>query len=171
MSKHNLRFLRNEVIEQVTAQRIREYESKSCTAVTFPVPVEEIIELQRLVRAAPVGDELLRYAVALVRGSRVGEPDAAEAATRLAWGAGPRAVQFLVLGAKARALMDGRPCVELDDLRALAKPVLRHRLVLSFESQTEGITPDDLVDQLLAATPTSDQSLRHDPRFRGVLAG
>ena len=134
--------------------------------------VEEIIELQRLVRTVPVSDELTRYAVALARGTRVGEPEALpSAATRLAWGAGPRAVQFLILGAKARALIAGRPCVEIDDLRALAKPVMRHRLVLSFQAESEGVSADDFVDELLAATPTHDESLRDDPRFRGVLAG
>ncbi|QDT68063.1 ATPase family associated with various cellular activities (AAA) [Planctomycetes bacterium MalM25] len=134
--------------------------------------VDEIVELQQLVRTTPIGDELVRYAVALVRGSRVGEPDAApDAAGRLAWGAGPRAVQFLILGAKTRALMDGRPCVAIEDLQALAKPVLRHRLVLNFQSESEGLSPDDVIDNLLSATPTRDESLRNDLRFRGVLAG
>lgn len=134
--------------------------------------VEEIIDLQQLVRSAPIGDDLVRYAVALVRGSRVGEPDAApDAAGKLAWGAGPRAVQFLILGAKARALMAGRPCVSIEDLQALAKPVLRHRLVLNFQTESEGLTSDDVIDGLLSATPTRDESLRNDPRFRGVLAG
>jgi MoxR-like ATPase len=134
--------------------------------------VEEIIALQKLVRTAPIGDDLVRYAVALVRGSRVGEPDAApDVASRLAWGAGPRAVQFLILGAKARALMAGRPCVAMDDLQALAKPVLRHRLLLNFQTESEGLTADDVIDGLLTATPTRDEKLRDDPRFRGVLAG
>jgi MoxR-like ATPase len=134
--------------------------------------VEEIVELQKFVRSAPIGDDLVRYAVALVRGSRVGEPDAApDAAGRLAWGAGPRAVQFLILGAKALALMAGRPCVALEDLQRLAKPVLRHRLLLTFHSESEGLTPDDVVESLLSSTPTRDESLKDDPRFRGVLAG
>ncbi len=134
--------------------------------------VEEILDLQKLVRTTPIGDDLVRYTVALVRGSRVGEPDAApEASGRLAWGAGPRAVQFLILGAKTRALMDGRPCVAIEDLQALAKPVLRHRIVLNFQTESEGLSPDDVIDGLLSATPTRDESLRNDPRFRGVLAG
>ncbi|MEQ8848431.1 MoxR family ATPase [Botrimarina sp.] len=133
---------------------------------------EEIVALQSLVRQTPIGDDLVRYTVALVRGSRVGEPDAApDAAGRLAWGAGPRAVQFLILGAKARALMAGRPCVEMDDLTALAKPVLRHRLLLNFQTESEGLSPDDVIEELLGATPTRDETLRNDPRFRGVLAG
>ncbi|TWT96102.1 ATPase family associated with various cellular activities (AAA) [Botrimarina colliarenosi] len=153
-----------EVAQRTTAGETAEVEAVS--------DVEEMIALQKLVRTTPVGDDLVRYAVALVRGSRVGEPDAApEAATRLAWGAGPRAVQFLILGAKARALMAGRPCVAIEDLQTLAKPVLRHRLLLNFQTESEGLTADDVIDGLLTATPTRDESLRDDPRFRGVLAG
>jgi len=155
--------------EMEVARRTTAGETRDIEAVAS---VDDIIDLQKLVRTAPIGDDLVRYAVALVRGSRAGEPDAApETAARLAWGAGPRAVQFLILGAKARALMNGRPCVEIDDLQALAKPVLRHRLVLSFQTESEGLTPDDVIEGLLTATPTRDESLRDDPRFRGVLAG
>ena len=70
----------------------------------------------------------------------------------LSWGAGPRACQALLLGAKARALLDGRPSASFDDIRAVAKPVLRHRLVASFTAESEGITTDAIVDTLLDAT-------------------
>jgi MoxR-like ATPase len=132
---------------------------------------EEVLSLQQLVRQTPISEELTRYAVALVRGTRVGQPEALSSAQeQLAWGAGPRAVQYLILGAKARALLNGRPYVALEDLQSLANPVLRHRLVLSFQAESEGVTPEDFIDQLLEATPTRNKTLADDPRFRGVLA-
>jgi MoxR-like ATPase len=154
--------------EVEVARRTTSPQSDEVAAV---LSVEEIVALQALVRAVPVSDHLMRYAVALARGTRVGEPEAIpQAAEWLAWGAGPRAVQFLLLGAKARALMNGRPYVELADVQALAHPVLRHRLVLSYRAESDGLTADDVVDALLDATPTREGALADDPRFRAVLA-
>lgn len=131
----------------------------------------EILELQTLVRTVPISDHLMRYTLALVRQTRVGEDGAADfAQEHLAWGAGPRAVQFLILGAKARALMLGRPHVASEDLQALAKPVLRHRLVVTFAAESEGITTDDVVQQLLDNTPVHEDELTHDPRFKRLFA-
>ena len=101
------------------------------TAVGEVAPVlgaEEILRLQRLVRQVPVSDHVVRYALSLVRQTRVGSdgiPDFVE--DLVGWGAGPRAVQFLILGGKARALLQGRFHVQVEDIQALAKPVLRHR--------------------------------------------
>lgn len=169
------RFMFKALVRYPTFEEEMEVARRTTTGTAAEVEsvasAEEIISLQELVRTAPISDDLVRYTVALVRGSRVGEPDAApDAVGRLAWGAGPRAVQFLILGAKSRALMAGRPCVAIEDIQALAKPVLRHRLVLNFQTESEGLTPDDVIDGLLSATPTRDESLRNDPRFRGVLA-
>jgi MoxR-like ATPase len=132
---------------------------------------DEIIELQRIVRQVPVSDHIIRYALALVRQTRVqeaGVPDFVR--EQLAWGAGPRAVQFLILGAKARSLLQGRTHVTCEDVRALAKPVLRHRLVLSFTAESEGVAPDDLIDQLTAITPTREDELTRDARFQEIFA-
>jgi MoxR-like ATPase len=132
---------------------------------------EEILELQRIVRAVPVSDHLIRYALSLTRQTRPGEPGAPQfVQERLNWGAGPRAVQFLILGAKARALLRGRTHVTIDDLQALVKPVLRHRLVLSFSAESEGVTADQVIDQLLAATPTKEDELTRDARFQKIFA-
>ena len=122
---------------------------------------EEIVELQRIVREVPVADELIRYALALVRQTRVDQPGVPDFVKEaVAWGAGPRAVQFLILGAKARALLDGNEThVSQRDLQALAKPVLRHRLVLSFTAESEGVTADTVVDRILEATPTNHDEL------------
>jgi MoxR-like ATPase len=89
---------------------------------------------------------------------------------QLAWGAGPRAVQFLVIGGKARALLQGRSHATCEDIQALARPVLRHRLVLSFTAESEGVTADQLIDRLLANTPTRTDELTADARFQKIFA-
>jgi MoxR-like ATPase len=140
-------------------------------AVEQVLTAEEILELQKLVREVPISDHLVRYAVALVRQTRLrGEDAPAYIGDRLAWGAGPRGVQFLILGAKARALLDGRTHVKEEDIQALAKPVLRHRLVLSFMAESEGITADRVIEDILQATPTKEDELTRDARFQKILA-
>jgi MoxR-like ATPase len=132
---------------------------------------EEILDLQRLVREVPVSDHVVRYALALVRQTRVREAGVPDfVADQLSWGAGPRAVQFLVLGAKARALLQGRTHVTCEDIQALAKPVLRHRLVLSFTAESEGVAADDLIERILAITPTREDELTRDARFQKIFA-
>ncbi len=111
---------------------------------------EEIQEYQSLVRSVPVAENVVEFAVRLVRLSRPGTPEAHQKAEEfLAWGAGPRAAQFLVLGAKARAALQGRPTPSLDDVRAVALPVLRHRLVTNFRAEAEGLSRDDLIQSFL----------------------
>jgi MoxR-like ATPase len=132
---------------------------------------EEVLDLQRIVRGVPVSDHLIRYALSLVRQTRVREPGAPEfVEDQLSWGAGPRAVQFLILGAKARALLNGRTHVACEDVQMLAKPVLRHRLVLSFTAESEGVTADDVIDRILALTPTREDELLRDARFQKIFA-
>jgi MoxR-like ATPase len=132
---------------------------------------EEILGLQELVRQVPISDHLIRYALALVRQTRVRENGAADfAREQLAWGAGPRAVQFLILGAKARALVRGRAHVEVEDIKQLAKPVLRHRLVVNFAAESDGVTSDNIIDRLLETTPTHEDELLHDDRFQKIFA-
>ena len=133
--------------------------------------IDEIIELQELVRAVPISDHIIRYTLAIVRQTRVREETAADfAREQLAWGAGPRAVQFLILGAKARALLQNRAHVTLEDIQSLAKPVLRHRLVVNFAAESDGVTSDDVVDRLLETTPTHEDQLIHDDRFQKIFA-
>lgn len=132
---------------------------------------EEILDLQRIVREVPVTDHIIRYTLSLVRQTRVGSPGTPDfIEERLSWGAGPRAVQFLIIGGKARALLHGRTHVTVEDIQALAKPVLRHRLVLSFTAESEGITTDQVVEQLLAVTPTREDELTRDARFQKIFA-
>ncbi len=115
-----------------------------------PVSGEDLIAFQRLVRRVPVAEPVMRYALSLVRASRPKSPTAPDNVKKwVAFGASVRAAQYLVLGAKARALTEGRYHVSFDDIRALAHPVLRHRVLTNFHAQSEGITSDVLVDRLL----------------------
>jgi len=132
---------------------------------------DEIIELQKIVREVPVTDHVIRYALSLVRQTRVGAPGVPDfVQDMVAWGAGPRAVQFLILGAKARALLHGRTHVSTDDVQALAKPVLRHRVVVNFAAESEGITQDNVIERLVAATPAKEDELTNDARFQKIFA-
>jgi MoxR-like ATPase len=140
----------------------------SIAAVLQP---EEIIELQRVVRDVPASDHVIRYALSLVRQTRVGEPGIPDfVRDQLAWGAGPRAVQFLIVGAKARALMQRRTHVTVEDIQFLAKPVLRHRIVVNFAAESDGVTSDDIVDRLLESTPAREDELVNDARFKAIFA-
>ena len=131
----------------------------------------DILALQRSVREVPVSDHLVRYALAVVRQTRAGEPGVpAFVADQLTWGAGPRAVQFLVLGAKARALLQGRSHVSVDDIQALAAPVLRHRIVVGFAAESEGVTPDAIIRRIIENTPAREEELTRDPRFQTIFA-
>jgi MoxR-like ATPase len=114
--------------------------------------VAAIGELQSLVRDVPVADDLVREAVRLVRASRSGDGAAPFAKKWIEWGAGPRAGQALLLSAKALALLSGRFAVARQDLKRLAAPVFRHRLVLSYAANAEGISTDEVVRQLVEWT-------------------
>jgi len=139
--------------------------------VAAVLTAEEIIALQRLVREVPITDHVIRYALSLVRQTRLGEAGVPDfVSDQISWGAGPRAVQFLILGGKARALLHGRTHVATEDIQALAKPVLRHRLVINFAAESEGVAPDDVVQKLIDATPTKEDELTRDPRFQQIFA-
>ena len=110
----------------------------------------EVRTLQEIVRKVPVPESSLDYAVKLVRLTRPGAGAPEYVEKWVTWGAGPRASQALILAAKARCLLDGRFAVSLDDIRRSAPPVLRHRLVLNFQAEAEGFTPEALVGKILA---------------------
>ncbi len=132
---------------------------------------DQILELQNLVRKVPVSDHVIRYTLALVRQTRVGEPGVPKFIREwLSWGAGPRAVQYLVLGGKARALLHGRVHVQTDDIQALAYPVLRHRILTNFTAASEGITADTVIKKLIEETPSKDNELTRDERFKKIFA-
>ena len=123
-------------------------------SVDAVLDADQVLEIQSLVRDVPVADHVARYALRLVRATRPparGQPDQRPSFIQqyVAWGAGPRAGQFLVLAGKARAILAGRTHVGLDDVRTVAHAVLRHRLIVNFNAQAEGVTTDDLIDRLL----------------------
>ena len=121
----------------------------------------DILHVQKVLRKLPVSDHIVDYAVSLARATRPKEPHTPAFITEwLTWGAGPRAAQYLVLGAKANALLHGRLNVSCDDVRAVAKPVLRHRLFTNFNADAEGIGPDQVVEKLLAAVPEGSGEAR-----------
>jgi MoxR-like ATPase len=131
----------------------------------------QILELQRLVRRVPVTDHVLHYTLALVRQTRLSEPGAPKFIKDwLSWGAGPRAVQYLILGGKARALLYGRTHVQTDDIQALALPVLRHRILTNFTAASEGISTDKVIDRILRDTPSQEGELTKDERFKKIFA-
>jgi MoxR-like ATPase len=114
----------------------------------------EILEVQGLVRQVPVSDVVARYAVQIARATRPNQAGCPDFINRwISWGAGPRAAQYLILGAKARAVLHGRYAAACEDVRAVAHPVLRHRLVTNYNAVADGVTPREIVDRVLAAVP------------------
>jgi MoxR-like ATPase len=119
-----------------------------------PVTGSELVAFQKLVRRVPVAEPVMRYALHLVRTSRPKSPGTPDAINKfVAFGASVRAAQYLILGAKAKALTEGRYHVSFEDIRALAHPVLRHRVLTNFRAESEGVTSDALIDELLKAVP------------------
>jgi MoxR-like ATPase len=111
---------------------------------------EEITFYQHLVRRVPVADNVIEYAVSLANKTRAGVPNSSSIATDyLEWGAGPRASQYLVLGAKCNALLNGKYSPDIEDVEAIAKPVLRHRIVRNFKAEAEGISVDEIIERLM----------------------
>ena len=130
---------------------------------------EDISKIQDLVRRVPVPPHVIHYALRIVRATRVAEKEGVPdfIPDLLSWGAGPRAVQFLLLGAKAKAVMEGRSYATAEDIRAIAHPVLRHRIITTFKAESDGITSDVVVDKLL-----DEISERHDDdKIAPELAG
>jgi len=119
----------------------------------------DILALQDIVRRVPCADHVIRYATKMTRLTRVDKGDVPQfIKDYVAWGAGPRASQNLVLTGKARAILKGRYYVSTEDIRAVAHPVLRHRVLTNFNAEADGVRSDDLVDQLIAAVPVEEDS-------------
>ncbi|MBN9691247.1 MAG: AAA family ATPase [Verrucomicrobia bacterium] len=140
---------KDEEVEIVRRTTLRE-----AVAVLATVTAEDILLVQRLVMAAPVSDHVIRYAVDLATATRPNAPGAPVATKDyVEWGAGPRASQYLVLGAKARALLHGRVSPETDDIRAVALPVLQHRVIANYRATGAGKKSRDIVDAIVKSVP------------------
>ena len=115
---------------------------------------EEILRLQNLVRRVPIAPHVIHYALRFVRATRVLEDECPDFVKEsVSWGAGPRGVQYLLLGAKARAVLEGRTYATTDDIRAVVRPVLRHRVITNFDAESSGIRTDDVINRLLEELP------------------
>jgi MoxR-like ATPase len=113
-----------------------------------------IVQLQEIVRRVPVGDHVFHFALDIIRATRPNEQGASDFVRHwLSWGAGPRAGQYLILGGKARALMQGRLFVTIEDIEAVAHPVLRHRIIPNFNAEAEGISVEQIINKILALIP------------------
>jgi len=129
----------------------------------------DILYIQQLVRQVPASDHVIDYAVDITRATRPKEAESPDFVKNwLAWGAGPRAAQYLILGAKARAILHGRYAVSAADIRALAHPVLRHRIFTNFNADAEGVDVDQVIDQLLETIPEPTYGERITKRAASV---
>jgi MoxR-like ATPase len=131
----------------------------------------DIQQLQDVVRRVPISDHVIRYAMKLTRATRIHGKDPVPDFVRqwVSWGAGPRASQYLIIGAKARAVLKGRFYVSTDDIRAVAHPVLRHRVLCNFAAEAEGVNSDRIVDKLIEVIPAGEGDAQKDPRMPKVL--
>ena len=150
------RFMFNLVVDYLSENDEVAVVAKTTAGAPEPIqPIfsgEQIQAFQRVVRQVPIAEEVVRYAVRLAAASRPQTKDAPDFINEwISWGAGLRAAQNLVLGGKARALMDGRTHVVPEDIRTLAKPVLRHRILINYRAEADGITVESVVDKLLQA--------------------
>ncbi len=152
------RFLFNTILDYLTADdEMKVISLTTTTASALPEPVttaEEILGFQRLVRMVPIAEPIARYAVELVRATRQTDDSAPDFIKKYVnFGCSVRGIQNLVLASKARALMHGRHHVTYDDVRTLAVPIMRHRILLNFQAESDKLTQDDIIKKLLEAKP------------------
>lgn len=132
---------------------------------------EDILQLQQLVRRVPVASHVIHYALRLVRATRILEDDCPDfVKEQVSWGAGPRGVQYLLLGAKALAVLKGRSYATTEDVRAVARPVLRHRVLTNFSAESSGITSDDVINRLLDELPERREGDQMAPQIASAFA-
>jgi MoxR-like ATPase len=153
--------------EEEEFQIVRRTTADFSVQLAHTLNADEILSLQQIVRRVPVADHVARYALKFTRLTRRDAPDAPDFIhDYVSWGAGPRASQYLVLGAKARAVLHGRFYASCEDVRAVAAPVLRHRIMTNFNAEAEGIKPDDIVARLCEVIPITEE----DPSHSGHVA-
>ena len=145
--------------EEEELQIVKQTTSDVRLEITPTLNAEQIVALGHIVRKVPVADHIMRYALQFTRLTRREKgPVPSFIEDYVSWGAGPRASQFLVLGAKARAVLHGRYFVNSDDIRAVAFPVLRHRIMTNFNAEAEGVKPDDIIQRLIETIPLDDEA-------------
>ncbi len=169
------RFMFKVFVDYPTYEQEYDIAERTTTDITADVkPVfggDEILDFQRLVRRVPGAPDVIRHALDLVRATRPKEDDAPEFVKKmLTWGAGPRAVQALILGGKALAVLRGRHHLAADDVRDLARPVLRHRIVTNYSAEAEGYTTDRIITELLDCIRPNESTVTRDDRFQKLLS-
>ena len=174
------RFMLNIRVKYPTeAEEIEIVTRTTSAGLEEPLPVltaDDIVRMQQLVREIPVAEHVTRHAIRIVRATRVREDGSSSAGASgttlkvcrdyLAWGAGPRASQFLVLAAKAKALLEGATHATIDHVHAIALPVMRHRIVTNFNAEADGVKPDDVVRLILDSVRAENSSRSLDPVTR-----
>jgi len=168
------RFLFEVHIDYPTADEefaiVRRTTGRGGGAIAPVLDAARLLALQALVRDVPAADHVIRYALAFSRKTRPAAPDAPDYIREyVTWGAGPRASQALILASKARAILQGRPCAGIEDVRAVAAPVLRHRIVANFAADADGVTPDEIVRRLAESIPAETTSAPLLDRLAGAL--
>jgi MoxR-like ATPase len=151
------------IVQQTTAP----HESKLETVLTG----EQVLRIQSLVKQVPAADHIVRYALRMTRATRVKEPDVKPKVIEqyVAWGAGPRASQYLVLAAKAKAILTGSTHVMPEHIRAMALPVLRHRIITNFNAEADGVTTDDIVNTLIKETRLDSSDAATQKKMDAVM--
>lgn len=162
------RFMFNTVVKYPSAAEelliLKQTTSGEEPQLSHALTGKQVLALQEVVRKVPVPEHVFVYARDLVRATRPDEPDARDFIKNyISWGAGPRAGQYLIVGAKARAILEGRFHVTTEDVKSVAHPVLRHRIVTTFQANSEGISTEDVVDMLLRDVPVElhERAKRH----------
>jgi len=143
---------------------------RSTTAAILPalntvLSGQDILRIQEIIRRVPVADHVIEYAMKIVRATRVHEGGVPDVVSNyVSWGAGPRACQYLIMGGKVRAVLHGRFHVSTDDIKAVVKPVLRHRIVTNFNADAEGFDNDKIIDALVDLIPAQDSAIAASPQ-------
>jgi len=160
--------------EEEEVEIIRRTTVSQIAAVEAVLAGADVLRVQDLVRQAPAPEHVIRYALRLVRATRVKEhtedaPKPEIVRDYLAWGAGPRASQFLILAAKAEAILQGEFCIRPEHVRAVAAPVLRHRLITNFNAEADNVTTDDVIDKLLEEIPLDASDAKERKQLDTVM--
>lgn len=148
------RFMFNTLVEYPTqeeeTQIMKLTTSDNVVEISEVISQEDILELHKIIRRIPISDDEIEYAMSFARMTRVTTPEAPDFVKNwLSWGAGPRASQYLILGAKAHAILKGNNYVSKQDIKAVVHPVLRHRIITNYSASAEGVTPDKVIDRLI----------------------
>ena len=170
------RFMFNIRVQYPTAEQELQIVQQTTTRNTVEtrevLSEQQCIEIQEMIRMVPVADHVARFALNIVRATRIrsgNEGLPAIVRDYLSWGAGPRASQFLVLAAKAKAILEGSSHVMPDHVRAVALPVLRHRIITNFNAEADGVSSDDIINELLVSVPVDDSSPGDERRLNTVV--